>query len=184
MFSPYYGAGKKSFSDAQKTLSLKYRKTILHWDRNNVKTSGLDPLGIRPAQRGYPKDADADPQMPIASAKYQHLSVDAEGLVENADGRYVCVIEFHPILPDDINLSIWVSDEYGPYIYRFSKDGHLIQTIQPPPSILPHTATGALNFTAATDPATGRVGNQGKPSILIIYPNLTLLSSRFGRPYT
>lgn len=58
--------------------------------------------------------------------------------------------------------SFWLSDEYGPYIYRFSSSGHLIQTIQPPPAILPHGATGALNFTSVNDPATGRAGNQGR----------------------
>jgi len=75
-----------TFTDAQKTIKLKYLKTILHWDRNNVKTSGLDALGVRPAQRGLPQNPDADPQMPVANATYQHLSIDAEGLVENADG--------------------------------------------------------------------------------------------------
>jgi hypothetical protein len=75
-----------SFTDAQKTLKLKYVKTILHWDRNNVKTSGLDALGVRPAQHGFPQNPDADPEMPIANATYQHLSIDAEGLVENVDG--------------------------------------------------------------------------------------------------
>lgn len=75
-----------TFTDAQKTLELKYLKTILHWDRNNVKTSGLDALGVRAAQRGFPQNPDADPQMPIANATYRHLSIDAEGLVENADG--------------------------------------------------------------------------------------------------
>jgi hypothetical protein len=65
-------------------------------------------------------------------------------------------------IPEALKFSIWVSDEYGPYIHHFTKDGHLIQTIQPPPALLPRTATGVLNFTASTDPATGRIGNQGK----------------------
>ena len=55
----------------------------------------------------------------------------------------------------------WMSDEYGPYMYRFSSTGQLIQTIQPPKALLPFT-NGTLNFTSETDPTTGRVGNQGK----------------------
>lgn len=164
VLSPYYGAGNLSFLDAQKTLALKYRKTILHIDRNNTKTSGLDALGIREAQIGYPRNPYADPQVPVANASYQHLSVDAEGLVENADGRYVSVLPMGLVPIAQCHFfcrSIWVSDEYGPYIYRFSSSGHLIQTIQPPAAILPHDSTGALNFTSATDPTTGRTGNQG-----------------------
>jgi len=46
----------------------------------------LDALGVRPAQHGFPQNPDADPEMPIANATYQHLSIDAEGLVENVDG--------------------------------------------------------------------------------------------------
>lgn len=56
----------------------------------------------------------------------------------------------------------WVSDEYGPYIYRFSSDGKLLQTIQPPEPVLPLDAAGTLNFTADSNPATGRTSNQGE----------------------
>ena len=86
VFSPYYGAGNLSFTDVQKTFKLKYKKTILHWDRDEVKTSGLDPLAVRPAQKGYPQKIFLDPEMPIANASYQHLSVGAEAIVENDDG--------------------------------------------------------------------------------------------------
>lgn len=86
VLSPYYGTGNLSFSDAQKTLLVEYKKSILHWDRNNTATSGLDALAIRQAQSGYPTSALADPQMPVANSTYNHLSIDAEGLVEDTDG--------------------------------------------------------------------------------------------------
>lgn len=57
--------------------------------------------------------------------------------------------------------SYWTSDEYGPYIYLFTADGKLVQTIQPPAAILPFDKKGNLNFTANVDPATGRGANQG-----------------------
>ena len=60
-----------------------------------------------------------------------------------------------------LNSSFWISDEYGPYIYRLTPSGQLIQTIQPPQAILPLTKKGALNFTSASDPTTGRAANQG-----------------------
>lgn len=56
--------------------------------------------------------------------------------------------------------SFWVSDEYGPYIYRFAANGDLIQTIQPPDAIIPIT-DGDVDFTGDDDPDTGRSSNQG-----------------------
>lgn len=54
-----------------------------------------------------------------------------------------------------------MSDEYGPYIYKFSPSGSLIQAIQPPAAILPLDKNGNVNFTSVVDPKTGRAGNQG-----------------------
>jgi hypothetical protein len=85
ILTPYYDASNLQFVDAGKTLQLKYRKTILHWDRH-AKTSGLNPLAVREAQSGFPQKPLADPQMPIARTDYQHLCVDAEGLVIDDDG--------------------------------------------------------------------------------------------------
>ncbi|EIN10940.1 hypothetical protein PUNSTDRAFT_133002 [Punctularia strigosozonata HHB-11173 SS5] len=141
--TPYYGTSALSFSDAQQTLKLNYKSTLLYFDRGHVKTSGLDALGIRPAEDGSPQDSLADPVMPIPNSTFNHLSVDAEGLVLNADG------------------SFWTSDEYGPYIYRFSPEGDLLQAIQPPAAFLPENKKGNINFTSVTDPTTGRAGNQG-----------------------
>ncbi|KAG5336907.1 hypothetical protein C0989_011574 [Termitomyces sp. Mn162] len=149
VFSPYYGSSKLSFSDAQDTLVLTYRKTVLRYERNNVKTSGLDPTAVRAAQSGFPSDPTADPQMPIASTSEPRLTIDAEGLVADDDG------------------SFWVSDEYGPYIYKFSADGQLLQTIQPPAAILPMDKNGNLEFTSEDDPKTGRGGNHGLEGLTI-----------------
>ena len=136
VLSPYYGTDSLTFEDAQKTLNLTYKSTLLYWDRgDDVRTTGLDSLGIRPSQ-------DGDPEMPIPSLDFNHLSVDCEGIALSAD-------------------SFWMSDEYGPYIYHFNSSGHLQHTIQPPKAFLPFT-DGSLNFTSAEDPDTGRAANQGK----------------------
>ncbi|KAJ7257160.1 esterase-like activity of phytase-domain-containing protein [Mycena haematopus] len=144
VLTPYTDTQPLSFTDAQKTFMLRYVNTTLLFERNNTKTSGLDPANIRAAQPGAgPANPLADPQMPIASKAEPHLTVDAEGIAINANGTY------------------WLSDEYGPYIYLFTADGHIIQTIQPPAAILPMDSKGNLNFTANVDPATGRAANQG-----------------------
>lgn len=64
---------------------------------------------------------------------------------------------------DDTNAlcRFWISDEYGPYIYRFDGSGRLVQTIQPPQAILPESSKGNIDFTSDDDPDTGRAGNQG-----------------------
>ncbi|KAJ7466582.1 esterase-like activity of phytase-domain-containing protein [Mycena galericulata] len=143
VLTPYSAAAALTFAEAAQTLQLTYLNTTLEVERNNTKTSGLDPAAIRAAMPGAGTNPLADPQMPIASTVEPHLVVDAEGLIANADGTY------------------WTSDEYGPYIYTFSGDGHLIQTIEPPAAILPFDSKGNLNFTANVDPATGRAANQG-----------------------
>ncbi|KAJ7617309.1 esterase-like activity of phytase-domain-containing protein [Roridomyces roridus] len=143
VLTPYSGTADLTFAQATQTLQLAYKNTTLEFERNNTKTSGLDPSAIRAAQAGSPANPLADPQMPIASTSEPHLTIDAEGLVANADGSY------------------WTSDEYGPYIYHFTASGQLIQTIQPPPAFLPMDSKGNLNFTANVDPATGRGANQG-----------------------
>ncbi|PPR07934.1 hypothetical protein CVT24_000824 [Panaeolus cyanescens] len=140
--SPYTSSTPLSFANAQLTLKLTYLNTTLEFERSHTQTSGLDPTSIRPAQSGFPAVLSADPQMPIASTKEPHLTLDIEGIVMNADGTY------------------WISDEYGPYIYKFDPSGNLLETIQPPSAILPRVS-GSLDFTSEDDPDTGRAANQG-----------------------
>ncbi|CAL1710830.1 unnamed protein product [Somion occarium] len=155
VLSPYYGDVDLSFADAQKTLQLTYKSTLLYTERNDVQTSGLDPLAVRAAQSGFPNILAADPEMPIPSKSFSHLSIDAEGLALNDDGTF------------------WTSDEYGPYIYLFDSEGHLLQTIQPPEAVLPEVK-GKINFTADSDPDTGRAGNQGLEGLTLDDAGTTL----------
>ncbi|KAA1472587.1 hypothetical protein DENSPDRAFT_859545 [Dentipellis sp. KUC8613] len=153
--TPYYGAAPLTFAQAQGTLQLAYQHTVLYADRGGARTSGLDALGVRAAQAGFPQSASADPPLPIPGAGVDRLTLDLEGLVLNADG------------------SFWVSDEYGPYVYRYSAAGALLQTVQPPDAILPMDG-GKLNFTGDTDPDTGRAGNQGFEGLTVSADGATL----------
>ncbi|KZV76582.1 hypothetical protein PENSPDRAFT_598027 [Peniophora sp. CONT] len=158
VLTPYYGSSDLSFADAAKTLELTYKSTLLYTDRDGSKTTGLDATGVRAASSQYP-DANvpaADPPLPIPSSSNNHLSVDCEGLVLKSDG------------------SFWMSDEYGPYIYKFSATGALIQAIAPPQAILPLTKKGALDFTSEDDPKTGRAANQGFEGLTISSDGKTL----------
>ncbi|TBU59301.1 esterase-like activity of phytase-domain-containing protein [Dichomitus squalens] len=144
---PFYGTNNLTFDAALTTLKLSYRNTLLYTERNDAATTGLDALAIRPS-------TSADPPLPEAPSN-DHLSLDAEGLVLNADGTF------------------WTSDEYGPYIYLFSEQAELIKAIQPPQAILP-LVKGELNFTSDSDPDTGRAGNQGFEGLTVSADGHTL----------
>jgi hypothetical protein len=86
VLSPYSGSANLSFQDAQKTLQLTYRSTVLSFERQHKKTSGLDPSAVRDAQLGFQFIPFLDPQMPIISKADNRLVLDVEGLVANRDG--------------------------------------------------------------------------------------------------
>ncbi|KAF7305649.1 Phytase-like domain-containing protein [Mycena chlorophos] len=156
MLTPYQGTENLTFTDAQQTLQLTYLNTTLLFERNDSKTSGLDPQVVRPAQPGFgASNPLADPEMPVARKDELHLTLDSEGIIVNPDGTF------------------WLSDEYGPYIYLFTGDGHIIQTIQPPPAVLP-IVNGAVNFSATNDPDTGRQANQGFEGLTMDFTTNTL----------
>ena len=89
VLNPYYSAANLTFNQSLLTLNVTYKRTLLYEDRFGVKTSGLDPLGVRAAELGYPLVALADPVVPIPNSSFSHLSMDNEGLVLNADGTSV-----------------------------------------------------------------------------------------------
>lgn len=57
----------------------------------------------------------------------------------------------------------WVSDEYGPALYRFDAHAHLVETFFPPAALLPAQGgfPGKVSFTANAMPASGRRNNRG-----------------------
>ncbi|WWD20828.1 hypothetical protein CI109_105305 [Kwoniella shandongensis] len=131
--NPYYNSTKLQYQDAKSTFQLNYESTVRYFEADGTPTTGLDALAYR----------NSTPIQPIASASYDRISTDAEGFVLNADGTF------------------WVSDEYGPYIWKYSADGTLLSTIVPPEAVLPYR-NGSLWFDAEGDnPDTGRVPNQG-----------------------
>jgi 5'-nucleotidase/UDP-sugar diphosphatase len=91
-------------------------------------------------------NSTAFPQSTVASLGGGRRSLDAEGIVRLADG------------------SFYISDEYGPFIYKFSAAGELQTTFQPPASILPKKGPAyprANFFSAVSAPDAGRRNNRG-----------------------
>jgi hypothetical protein len=118
--------------------------TILLTDNAGEYMTGLDPEAVRPAGGGLPA-------LPLA--KNGHVTLDPEAVVRLSDGGY------------------FISDEYGPYIYRFSAEGRMVAAIRPPEAFIP-MRKGTQNFSSNNpgpgaakpdplDPDTGRQNNQG-----------------------
>ena len=153
-------------------LQLKYLDTILFTGPDNTPTTGLDADVT--GSITYP----GFPQLPVAT--YQgdgfggpgsggkRIAIDSEGLVLNRDGTF------------------WVSDEYGPYIYKFSATGRMLQAIQPAQAYLPRR-NGTISFSADSPPfynpnetiipadtTTGRDNNQGLEGLTVSTDGKTL----------
>ena len=85
------------------------------------------------------------PTSPDGSKGGGRRALDAEGIVLLPGGGY------------------WISDEYGPGLFRFDAQARLMETVLPPPALLPFQGgfPGRLNFTGAATPASGRRNNRG-----------------------
>jgi hypothetical protein len=124
-------------------LNLAYKGALLLTDSKGMPTTGLDPVAVRPAQ-------GAMPDLPVAANG--HVSLDNEA-----------------VAPDGKN-GFWVSDEYGPSIYRYDAQGRMTGAIRPPDAFIP-MRKGQENFSSnnppmgsqydSGDPDSGRQNNQG-----------------------
>jgi len=135
------GAAGREQAEVKATLA----DTMLLTDDKGTDATGLDPLSdVRPA-------AGDMPMLPVATNG--KLALDNEAVVRLPDG------------------SMFISDEYGPNIYRFSAQGRLMSATQPPAAIVP-MRKGKPNFSSNNpgpgaaepdpkDPDTGRQNNQG-----------------------
>ncbi|KAL4960786.1 esterase-like/phytase family protein [Aspergillus stella-maris] len=146
-------------------MHLTYLDTILLSDPTGKPLTGLDPdVTGNISYRDFP---------PLPAATYagngfggpgkgdKRVSLDAEGLALDNEGYF------------------WVSDEYGPYIYRFDSGGKMVFALQPPQAYLPRR-NGSVSFNAASpplynpnlettpeDPESGRNNNQGFEALTI-----------------
>jgi len=89
-------------------------------------------------------------------------SLDAEGLaLRTEDGGY------------------WISDEYGPFIYRFDNAGRLQQTITPPEALIPKvgaTYPRQNDFNGSNAPTVGRTNNRGLEGLSLTPDNRRLVA--------
>ena len=142
-------------------LKLTYLDSVLFTDPSGVPTTGLDADVHGPYKTfpGIPFD--------LPSAHYE-----GDGFGGNGTGGYRVVVDSEGLVLGH-DGSLWVSDEYGPYIYRFNIFGKMIGAIRPPDAIIP-LRNGSESFSADSPPRydpllapipadnpTGRDNNQG-----------------------
>ena len=125
-------------------LDMRLIDSLILTDAAGQPLSGLDPEGVRPAGGGFPD---------LPKTRNGSVAFDPEAMVLLPDGGF------------------FISDEYGPYIYRFSAAGKMLSAIRPPEAIVP-MRNGVQNFSSnnpgpgaeapkPANPDSGRQNNQG-----------------------
>ncbi|KAI9894491.1 MAG: hypothetical protein M1814_003249 [Vezdaea aestivalis] len=162
-FKPAPNASISSPSAAN--VKLTYEDTILFSDPSGTPMTGLD--GDALGSLKFP----GFPDLPIATYTGDGFGGAGPG------GRAV------PLDPEGLVLgpegSFYVSDEYGPYIYKFSSSGKMVQAIRPPEAVIPRR-NGSESFSANSppqydskrivtpgQPKTGRANNQGLEGLTV-----------------
>ncbi len=120
-FSPKTAGDPKKAADPN--LEFEYLDTIRFTGPDGKPVTGLDPDATGALE--YP----GFPELPGATfigdgfgrdgPGGQAISIDTEGIILNKDG------------------SFWISDEYGPYIYKFNAEGRMVDAIRPPDAFIP-----------------------------------------------
>lgn len=143
-FAPVVPGSAPQAGSEQTGVKTTLTDSLLLTDNAGDDTTGLDPLnGVRAATGDMPI-------LPEANGK---IALDNEAIARLPDG------------------TMFISDEYGPNIYRFSAEGRLMSTTQPPAAMVP-MRKGAANFASNNpgpgaaapepkNPETGRQNNQG-----------------------
>ncbi|KAK4448727.1 esterase-like activity of phytase-domain-containing protein [Podospora aff. communis PSN243] len=153
-------------------LEFTYVRTILLSGPDGKPMTGLDPDFT--GGLAYP----GFPSMPVATYPGdgfggpgpgdKRLVLDAEGLVVEDDG------------------SFWISDEYGPFVFKFNPRGKMVAAIRPPDALIPIRGN-QTSFNSNTapiydreripkpaDPDHGRQNNQGFEGLTISPDGKTL----------
>lgn len=147
---------------AQTQVGMTLADSVKYTEADGTPFTSLDPVNdatTSPARAGFPT---------LPQAYNNHISLDAEGIVANKDG------------------TLWVSDEYGPYVYKFAADGKLLSVIRPPDALIPKRngvdsfgsntpGVGQANNTPA-DPTVGRQNNQGLEGLSLSPDGRTLFT--------
>ncbi|KAH6866262.1 outer membrane autotransporter [Thelonectria olida] len=144
---------------APPNVAFVYKDTILLTGPDGKPTTGLDA-----DQTGGLKYSGF-PILPAATYSGDGFGGDGPG------GKRVTIDSEALVLAEDGGF--WISDEYGPYIYKFDKKGKMQAAVAPPHALLP-LRNDTVSFSSSnpplynpdqvpvpSDPTQGRQNNQG-----------------------
>ena len=150
-------------ASTQNQVGITVADTTILTEADGTPFTALDTAagtaGVRAATATLP---------PMPQGFNGRISIDAEGIARLPDG------------------SFYISDEYGPYIYRFGADGKLQSAIRPPAAFIPQR-NGADSFASnnpapnqpapvPVDPTVGRQNNQGLEGLSLAPDGKTLFA--------
>lgn len=154
-------------------LRLRYLDTILLTGPDGEPTTGLDADADNHAS--YP----GFPALPVAT-------YTGDGFGGSGPGGKRISVDSEGLALDPHDGSFWVSDEYGPYVYKFDKNGKMQLAIQPPEAFLPRR-NGTVSFSSGSAPIyapedtptpkdteSGRDNNQGFEALTVSADGKTL----------
>lgn len=113
-------------SSNQDQVDLSLAETTLLVEASGTPLTSLDPT-VSGSRAGTP---------PLPQAFNGRIAIDPEGLALLPDGTF------------------FVSDEYGPYLYRFAASGTLLGAVRPPEAFIPKRA--AQDSFSSDSPAAGQ----------------------------
>jgi hypothetical protein len=124
-FALTFDADATSGTTSNTNVKLEYQESIFLTDPSGTPMTGLDADPTDGAHASFA----GFPDLPVVHFTGDgfgnpgpggtRVPLDAEGLVLNADGTF------------------WISDEYGPYVYKFDSSGKMVQAIRPPDAFIP-----------------------------------------------
>lgn len=123
--------GATATKPAAPNVKFAYRNTILLTGPDGKATTGLDADAVGGLQ--YP----GFPLLPASTWTGDGFGGPGPG------GKAITLDTESLVLTDDGGF--WISDEYGPYAYKFDKKGKLTGAIAPPDALLP-LRNGSVRF--------------------------------------
>ncbi len=144
----------------QTQVTMQIAESVKFTEADGTPLTSLDPgSNTIGARAGFPN---------LPAAYNGRLSLDAEGIIINPDG------------------TLWISDEYGPYVWKFTADGKLLSVIRPPEALIGKRNGGdsfasnnpgvGQSIPSPADPVTGRQNNQGLEGLSISPDGKTLFT--------
>jgi len=141
----------------------------------NIEWTYLDSILLKDFNGNYLTGLDANTTVEMNGFNIPGVTYHGDGWGNNLNSsstttRVSMDSEALALIEGDIANGFWISDEYGPGLFRFDSNGQLQEYVTAPNSILPYV-DGKINFSSnnspvwdkytVADPSSGREDNHG-----------------------